>query len=561
MKKHSTIALGDTHVSMANVMAAPNGTVRFMDHHHAACSIGPGGSEVEMTQHINKSLLRKGGGETSGVSIPRSACRTVDCLPLMHPPAEKILPSLGLDARRLQRDPLRVRVLVLGLGETGLSMVRWLSAQSARLRVADSRSAPPGLAQVARYVAAEQIFCGNFNDALFDGIELIAISPGVPLRDPAVERAIARGIAVVGDIELFAQSLPKDNRPCILAITGSNGKTTVTSMVEHLCKAAGKDAVAAGNISPAVLDVVLERGANQPEVWALELSSFQLETTSRLNADAATVLNISEDHLDRYADMAEYSAAKARIFAGCSIQVLNRDDARCMSMARAECKIITFGLNMPGTESDFGIERADGEIWLMQGTQRLLKASELQVAGLHNVANALAALALSRAIDFPMHTLLDALRSFKGLPHRMERVAEMNGITYYDDSKGTNVGATIAALQGLGCKAVLIAGGEGKGQDFAPLNPVVAQHARAVVLIGRDAPMIEAALNGCGVKVARAEDMSDAVYQATRLALSGDAVLLSPACASFDMFRNYEHRAEVFVQAVHELEKEGAWHH
>jgi len=452
-------------------------------------------------------------------------------------------------------------VLVLGLGETGLSMVRWLSAQSARLRVADSRSAPPGLAQAALYVAAEQIFCGNFNDALFDGIELIAISPGVPLRDPAVERAIARGIEVVGDIELFAQSLPIDNRPRILAITGSNGKTTVTSMVEHLCKAAGKDAVAAGNISPAVLDVVLERGANQPEVWVLELSSFQLETTSSLNADAATVLNISEDHLDRYADMAEYSAAKARIFAGCGIQVLNRDDARCMSMARAKCKTITYGLNEPGSANDFGIERAAGEIWLMQGKQRLLKASELQIAGLHNVANALAALALSRAINFPMPVLLDALRSFKGLPHRVECVAEIAGITYYDDSKGTNVGATVAALQGLGCKAVLIAGGEGKGQDFAPLNPAVARHARAVVLIGRDAPLIAAALYGCGVKVVRAEDMGDAVQQASQLAHSGDAVLLSPACASFDMFRNYEHRAEVFVAAVGELNMEGAWHH
>ncbi len=452
-------------------------------------------------------------------------------------------------------------VLVLGLGETGLSMVRWLSAQSARLRVADSRSAPPGLAQAAQYVAPDQIFCGNFNDALFDGIELIAISPGVPLRDPVVARAVARGIEVVGDIELFAQSLPKDNRPHILAITGANGKTTVTSMVEHLCKAAGKDVVAAGNISPAVLSVVLERGVNQPEVWVLELSSFQLETTSSLNADAATVLNISEDHLDRYADMAEYSAAKARIFAGCGIQVLNRDDARCMSMARAGCKTITFGLNMPDTKNDFGIERADGEIWLVQGTQRLIQASELQVVGLHNVANALAALALSSAINFPMPVLLDALRSFKGLPHRVERVTEMDGITYYDDSKGTNVGATIVALQGLGCKAVLIAGGEGKGQDFAPLNPVVAQHARAVVLIGRDAPLIAAALEGCGVQVVHAENMGNAVQQASQLAQNGDAVLLSPACASFDMFRNYEHRAEVFVQAVHELEKEGAWHH
>ncbi len=452
-------------------------------------------------------------------------------------------------------------VLVLGLGETGLSMVRWLSAQSARLRVADSRHAPPGLAQAAQYVAAEQIFCGNFNDALFDGIELIAISPGVPLRDPVVARAVARGIEVVGDIELFAQSLPKDNRPQILAITGSNGKTTVTSMVEHLCKVVGKDVVAAGNISPAVLDVVLERGVNQPEVWVLELSSFQLETTSSLNADAATVLNISEDHLDRYADIAEYSAAKARILEGCGIQVLNRDDARCMSMARAECKTITFGLNEPDSANDFGITRADGEVWLMHGTQRLLKASELQVTGLHNVANALAALALSRAIDFPMPVLLDALRSFKGLPHRVERVAEIGGVIYYDDSKGTNVGATVAALQGLGCKAVLIAGGEGKGQDFSPLNRAVAKHARAVVLIGRDAPLIAQALNGSGVNVVHAENMNDAVQQASRLADSGDAVLLSPACASFDMFRNYEHRAEVFVEAVGELRLEGAWHH
>lgn len=455
-------------------------------------------------------------------------------------------------------------VLVLGLGETGLSMLRWLSAQGARLRAADSRNNPPGLAEAKKYVIEPPIHCGAFSDELFAGVEMIAISPGVPLRDPAVARAVTSGIPVVGDIELFAQQLAANGlRPGtkVLAITGSNGKTTVTSMVEHLCKAAGKDVVAAGNISPAVLDVVLERGVNQPGVWVLELSSFQLETTSSLNADAATVLNVSEDHLDRYAGMDEYSAAKARIFAGCGVQVLNRDDERCMSMARKGCKTITFGLSEPRTADDFGMEHAGGEIWLKQGKQRLLKAGELQLAGLHNAANALAALALGRAIDLPMHTLIDALRSFKGLPHRVERVGEIGGITYYDDSKGTNVGATIAALQGLGCKAVLIAGGEGKGQDFAPLNPVVAQHARAVVLIGRDAPMIAAALNGCGVKVARAQDMSDAVHQAARLAQSGDAVLLSPACASFDMFRNYEHRAEVFVQAVQELGKECAWHH
>jgi UDP-N-acetylmuramoylalanine--D-glutamate ligase len=452
-------------------------------------------------------------------------------------------------------------VLVLGLGETGLSMLRWLNAQGARLRAADSRSTPPGLAQAEKYLAAKQIFCGNFNDELFDGIELIAISPGVPLRDPAVARAIARGIDTVGDIELFAQSLKNDHRPRILAITGSNGKTTVTSMVEHLCKAAGKDVVAAGNISPAVLDVVLERGEEQPEVWVLELSSFQLETTSSLNADAATVLNVSEDHLDRYADITQYSDAKARIFAGCGVRVLNRDDARCMDMVHAGCKTITFGLSEPGSADDFGIEDAGSDIWLKQGKQRLLKAGEMQVAGLHNVANALAALALCRVIDIPMSDLIGGLRSFKGLPHRVERVAEIGGITYYDDSKGTNVGATIAALKGLGCKAVLIAGGEGKGQNFAPLSPVVSRHARGVVLIGSDAPMIAAALDGCGVKVARAKDMSDAVHQAAGLAQSGDAVLLSPACASFDMFHNYKHRAEAFVQAVQELGKECAWHH
>ena len=465
------------------------------------------------------------------------------------------------------------KVLVLGLGETGLSMVRWLSAQGARLRVADSRSEPPGAAEAKRYVEAGQFLCGPFDVKMFDGIDLIAISPGVPLRDPVVAQGVARGIPVVGDIELFAQQLATNDlrlKTKVLAITGANGKTTVTSLVEHLCKAAGKDAVAAGNISPAVLDVVLARGARQPEIWVLELSSFQLETTATLNADAATVLNVSEDHLDRYASMNEYAVAKARIFQGKGVQVLNRDDARSIGMALPGRRVVTFGLTSPGLPNPpqpslvregageesaaWGIEHDGGDIWLMQGKQRLLKAGELQIAGLHNVANALAALALCHAIDLPMAVMLDALRNFKGLPHRVERVAEVDGVVYYDDSKGTNVGATVAALQGLGRKAVLIAGGEGKGQDFSPLNSAVAQHARAVVLIGRDAPLIATALNGCGVTVVRAKDMNDAVQQASRLAQSGDAVLLSPACASFDMFRNYAHRAEMFVQAVRELD-------
>lgn len=449
-------------------------------------------------------------------------------------------------------------VLVLGLGETGLSLARWLSAQGARVRVADNRDNPPGLDVLSRDCPQAEMRCGAFGDSLLDGIARIAISPGIPLADPFVQRAIARGIPVEGDIELFAQQLKTSDLRLatkVLAITGANGKTTVTSMVEHLCKAAGKDAVAAGNISPAVLDVVLQRGDKQPEVWVLELSSFQLETTHTLNADAATVLNITEDHLDRYAGMGEYAAAKARIFSGSGVQVLNRDDARSLFMARPGRQIVTFGLDVPKNDIDWGIVRDGTDIWLVQGSERLLKASELQVAGLHNVANALAALALCRAIDLPMPALLAALRGFKGLPHRVERIAEINGVVYYDDSKGTNVGATEAALKGLGRKAVVILGGEGKGQDFSPLHPAVEQHARAAVLIGRDAPLIEAALRGCSVPLVRATDMDDAVHKSTQLAQQGDAVLLSPACASFDMFRNYAHRAEVFVAAVHDLQK------
>ena len=453
-------------------------------------------------------------------------------------------------------------VLVLGLGETGMSIVRWLSGKGARLRVADSRATSPGLDQISALVAAEQIYCGPFTAALFDGIDLIAISPGVPMSDPHVAAAKARGIPVVGDIELFAQAIDPQSsthNPRVIAITGSNGKTTVTSIVAHMCKTAGRDAVAAGNISPAVLDVVMQRGAKQPEVWVLELSSFQLETTSSLNADAATVLNISEDHMDRYAGMAEYAAAKQRILAGCRVQVLNRDDPACLAMRSDAGASVSFGLNAPDTDDDFGIEKDGDDIWLMRGGERLLKAGEMQIAGLHNVANALAALALCRAIGLPMQPLLDALRSFKGLPHRVELVDTLQGVRYYDDSKGTNVGATVAALEGLGCKSVLIAGGVGKEQDFSPLKPVVAKHARAVVLIGRDAPVIEAALNGCSVGMVYADDMGDAVQKAAKFALPGDAVLLSPACASFDMYRNYAHRAEVFVAEVHKLNQEAAW--
>ncbi|HQS59140.1 MAG: UDP-N-acetylmuramoyl-L-alanine--D-glutamate ligase [Gallionellales bacterium 35-53-114] len=453
-------------------------------------------------------------------------------------------------------------VLVLGLGETGLSLVRWLSAQGASVRVADSRNNPPSLDVLQKEFPKVDVHCGFFRSELLDGIELIAISPGVPLRDPFVMRAAAQGIPVVGDIELFALSLPQKKCPKIIAISGSNGKTTVTSMVGAMCRATGKETLVAGNISPAVLDVLMQRKGKHPDIWVLELSSFQLETTASLNADAATVLNISEDHMDRYNDMAEYIAAKARIFRANGqggVQVLNRDDADSAAMALLERRHITFGINTPPVSAeDWGIEMDNADTWLVQGKQRVLKASELQVEGMHNISNALAALALCRAIDLPLPPLLEALRNFKGLPHRVEAVAEIKDVIYYDDSKGTNVGATVAALNGLGRRAVVILGGDGKGQDFSPLEPAVAKHARAVVLIGRDAEKIAAALQTCDVPLLKAADMNDAVMQSAELAQPGDAVLMSPACASFDMYRNYVHRAEVFISAVRALQKEAA---
>jgi UDP-N-acetylmuramoylalanine--D-glutamate ligase len=453
-------------------------------------------------------------------------------------------------------------VLVLGLGETGLSLVRWLSANGARLRIADSRNFPPGVEALRVAYPKVDVRCGAFRSELLHGIELIVISPGVAMAEPFVQRAISEHkLPVVGDIELFAQALPTEHPPKIIAITGSNGKTTVTSMVGAMCRAAGLDTEVAGNISPAVMDALMDRDGRQPEVWVLELSSFQLETTWTLSADAATVLNLSEDHLDRYDDMYGYIAAKARIFRSAGqrgVQVLNRDDAESASMALLGRRSVTFGLSTPPIAGDWGILHEDGDIWLAQGAQKVMKASELQLNGQHNIANALAALALCRAVDLPLAPLVQALREFKGLPHRVEKVAEIGGVTWYDDSKGTNVGATEAALKGLGAPAVVILGGDGKGQDFSPLNQAVMQHARAAVLIGRDAPLIEAALQGCGKPVYRASDMADAVRISASLSEPGDAVLMSPACASFDMYRNYLHRAEVFVAAVRDLQQEVA---
>ena len=446
------------------------------------------------------------------------------------------------------------KVLVLGLGDTGLSMAKWLARRGASVRVADTRAAPPRLAELYRSLPSVPALCGPFRDEIFADVELIAVSPGVPLADPAVRRSLDAGAKVVGDVELFAQALP-ERRPRIIAVTGTNGKSTVTSLAGSMARAAGADCEVAGNIGPAVLDALMRREdkGQAAGLWVLELSSFQLETTTSLAADAATVLNVTEDHLDRYRGIDDYARAKARIFSGDGIQVLNRDDPRSLALAQPGRKTITFGLDVARQSQDWGLVSLGGEPWLAQGANALLAVRQMQLAGLHNAANALAALALCRALALPLQPLLAALRQFKGLAHRVELVGEADGVRWYDDSKGTNVGSTVAGLAGLtsgGAKIVLIAGGDGKGQDFSPLKDAVARSARALVLIGRDAPLIEAAVAGAGVPIRRAPSMDEAVALAEQAARPGDAVLLSPACASFDMFRDYRHRGEVFRLAV-----------
>jgi UDP-N-acetylmuramoylalanine--D-glutamate ligase len=442
------------------------------------------------------------------------------------------------------------QVLVLGLGDTGLSALRWLNAQGARLSVADTRDNPPGVATLKAELPQVKLYSGAFTAAMFADVDLVVASPGVPLNEPEIQAAIQRGVSVVGDVELFAQYRPAGTK--VIAITGANGKTTVTTLVGEMCKTAGLKTIVAGNIGLPVLDAL---GMDTPDVYVLELSSFQLETTSNLVVDAATMLNLSEDHMDRYASMQDYAIAKARIFYNAKLQVLNRDDAWSMLMARAKLPQVTFGLDAVEDEHSYGLKTVDGEMWLSCGEHDLMNVRDLKISGLHNAANALAAIALCRGIGIDYAPIIQTLYNFKGLPHRVEWVANIDDVDYFDDSKGTNVGATCAALSGLSQKVVLIAGGDGKGQDFSPLKQPVTDNARAVVLIGRDAPLIEKELLETGVALYHAADLPEAVNIARKLAQAQDAVLLSPACASFDMFKNYVHRAEVFVNAVKRLEQ------
>lgn len=486
--------------------------------------------------------------------------------------------------------------LVLGLGESGLAMALWLARCGARVRVADTRAEPdrlPALRAAAPDAHASiEFVAGPFAAGLLDGADVVAVSPGLaPNRELAdiAPAAAQRGIPVWGEIELFAQALAalkaeRGYAPKVIAITGTNGKTTVTSLTGLLCRRAGLTTRVAGNISPAALDVLREviDSGELPQAWVLELSSFQLHTTFSLNADAATVLNITQDHLDWHGSMAAYAADKARIFGADTVRVLNRDDAVVMGMAAPGAAMTTFGTGEPDAPGSFGLVSERGVLWLANANpaeepekkrkknepaeevelvvNRLMPADALHIRGLHNASNALAALALCRAVGLPLAALLHGLREYKGEPHRVELVAGIDGVEYYDDSKGTNVGATVAALEGLGKtfgesdrQILLIAGGDGKGQDFSPLAGPCARYVRAVLLIGRDAPAVRAAIEPSGVPCFDLDDLPQAVRRAAGLARSGDVVLLSPACASMDMFKNYAHRAQVFVDTVRDI--------
>lgn len=481
--------------------------------------------------------------------------------------------------------------LVLGLGESGLAMARWCHTQGCRVRVADTRHAPANLAALHEISTDIEFVSGAFNLALLHDIELIGISPGLSIHDPAIitllEQAKANAIPVWGEIEFFAQALHHLQQhhaytPQLIAITGTNGKTTVTQLTGKICAQAGKQVAIAGNISPSALDKLAACIAEQsyPDIWVLELSSFQLSTCYSLNPDVATVLNISEDHLDWHASFEEYVQAKANIFASHTIQVLNREDKRVMAMARQNQPFITFGLDVPQSVGDLGVLNDNDIAWLAYADnndedqtpikrqqkaarseihiRRLMPSEALTIRGPHNILNALCSLALARALNLPFAALLHGLRIYQGEPHRLQSVAIIHQVEYIDDSKGTNVGATLAALNGIAPdkQIILIAGGVAKGQDFSPLAPVLARSARALLLIGQDSLLIEQTLtkqiNGA-VPLVHCSSLPEAVQRAAELAQSGDVVLLSPACASFDMFRDYVDRAQCFIDAVRDL--------
>ncbi len=440
------------------------------------------------------------------------------------------------------------RTIIVGLGLSGLSCARHLHRRNQSFAVVDSRVSPPGLAELRHEMPDVPVILGHFPETLLGQAERLLLSPGVDPRHPAIRRALAAGAKPSGDIDIFSRQAQAP----IIAVTGSNAKSTVVTLVGEMAKAAGSNCAVAGNIGKPVLELLEEAPR---DLYVLELSSFQLETTERLGAAVATVLNMSPDHMDRYDSMQSYHNAKHRIFRACGHAVVNRDDLLSRPLLAADVPQSSFGLSMPDI-GQFGVNERGGELYLAHGKELLLPASRMRMVGLHNVANALAALALGQAMGLDLAKMVPVLEHFGGLPHRCQWLADKQGVAYYNDSKGTNVGATIAAVKGLASrisgKLVLIAGGVGKGQDFSALRDPVMAHCRALVTLGEDGPRIAALLQG-PLDIHAAASMEEAVSLASGLAQPGDAVLLSPACASFDMFRDYVHRGESFAACVGEV--------
>jgi len=436
--------------------------------------------------------------------------------------------------------------IVVGLGQTGRSAVEYLLGRGLKIAAVDSRRTPPGLEELRQRYPRLPLHLGGFHTDVLCRARQLLVSPGVSVREPAIQEAILAGVAITSDVEIFCQQAGSP----VIAVTGSNGKSTVVTLLAQMIEQSGRCARLAGNIGAPVLQCL---GEEPPDYYVLELSSFQLETLQSLNAVASVVLNITPDHMDRYTSFEEYAAAKQRIYAGGGKMVLNRDDPLVSTMAVPERHCISFGLSVPGPD-DFGLLSQHGEEFLCRGEEALLSRSRLHIAGEHNVANALAALAVGSAVGLPMEAMLTALTRFTGLPHRCQWLAKVNGVDWYDDSKGTNVGATCAAISGLAAKrqVILIAGGEAKDADFSPLAGIIGQRARAVVLMGRDAVRIERALAPEITRI-HATGMESAVRAAAELARTDDIVLLSPACGSQDMYRDYRERGRAFSRSVQAL--------
>lgn len=460
----------------------------------------------------------------------------------------------------------RTTTVIVGLGKTGLSCARFLAARGESFVVVDSRKEPPYVKQLLSVAPNVECYFGKFEPFIFEQAKRLIVSPGISVKETMISEAVSQGAEVIGDIALFAEHAQAP----IIGITGSNGKSTVTALLGEMADKSDVKAIVGGNIGVPALELLSSNNEGvlatvtgkqkqtQVDYYVLELSSFQLETTQHLRAHAAIVLNISEDHMDRYANLQEYIDAKRLVYNECKHVVFNRDDVLVVRMLETLDKdstgsVVSVGLNAPESDQDFGIARTEGKDWLVKGKEKIIAAEDLKLPGQHNVFNALAAIALAETMGIGRDAILAALTSFSGLPHRMQLVATINDVNWFNDSKGTNVGATVSAITGMPGDKILIAGGEGKDADFEPLREaIIANNVRLVILIGRDAELIEKVISGV-VKTEYAKSLPEAVKLAHVQAKPQEKVILSPACASFDMFADYQERGEVFMEAVRSL--------